>query len=115
MGAATLSLDPTLGAEGNGIDRPYLALAVAGVTFVVLSSALAAAAIQRTNIRYEALLREQNTLFEAALRHLPVGLSMFDRKQRLIMCNPAYRQLYGLSEEQTARGTSFADLVLDYV
>src|SRR5205085_10386604 len=49
MGAATISIDPTLWVQGNGLDRSYLALAVAGVTFVVLLSAFAAAAIQRTN------------------------------------------------------------------
>jgi diguanylate cyclase (GGDEF)-like protein len=115
MGAATISLDPTLASQGEGIDRSSLGLAVVGVTFVVLSSALAAAAIQRTNIRHEAALQEQNALFEAALRHLPVGLSMFDRRQRLIVCNPAYRRLYDISDEQTLRGASFRDIVLNYV
>jgi diguanylate cyclase (GGDEF)-like protein len=115
MGAATISLDPTLGAQGDGIERPYLALAIAGVTFIVLSSALAAAAIQGANLRYETVLQEQNKLFEAALRHLPVGLSMFDSKHRLIVCNPAYRRLYDLTEEKTPTGVSFKDIVLDYV
>ena len=115
MGAVTISPDPTLSVQGDGLDRAYLALAVAGVTFVVLLSALSATVIQRTNIRHEAVLREQNALFEAALRHLPVGLSMFDGNQRLIMCNPAYRRLYDLSEQQSLRGTNFTDIVLDYV
>jgi diguanylate cyclase (GGDEF)-like protein len=48
---------------------------------------------------------------EAALRYLPVGLSMFDGEQRLIMCNPAYRQLYCLSDEITRAGTKFAEIV----
>jgi diguanylate cyclase (GGDEF)-like protein len=36
---------------------------------------------------------------------------MFDGDQRLIMCNPAYRQLYRLAEEATLGGTHFADIV----
>jgi diguanylate cyclase (GGDEF)-like protein len=115
MGAVTVTPDPTLSFQGYGINRSYMAMAVAGVTFVVLLTALAAAAVQRTNIRCETALREQNSLLEAALRHLPVGLSMFDRRHRLIMCNPAYRRLYDLSEEVARTGASFSDIVLNYV
>jgi diguanylate cyclase (GGDEF)-like protein len=115
MGAVTILPDPTLFFQGSGINRSYMALAVAGVTFIVLLTAIAAAAIQRTNIRCEQALREQNSIFETALRHLPVGLSMFDDKQRLIMCNPAYRRLYDLSDELASPGASFSDIVLSYV
>jgi len=115
MGAVTVVPDPTLAFQGYGINRSYMALSVAGVTFVVLLTALAAAAIQRANIRCESVLREQNSLFESALHHLPVGLSMFDGEQRLIMCNPAYRRLYDLSEELACAGASFSDIVLNYV
>jgi diguanylate cyclase (GGDEF)-like protein len=113
MGAVTILPDPTIAFQGYGINRSYMALAVAGVTFIVLLTALAAAAIQRTNIRCESMLREQNSLFKAALHYLPVGLSMFDGEQRLIMCNPAYRRLYDLSEASS--GASFSDIVLSYV
>ena len=115
MGAVTIEPDPTIALQGSGINRPNMALAVAAVTLVVLLTALAAAAIQRINLRCELVLREQNALFEAALHHLPVGLSMFDGKQRLIMCNPAYRTLYDLSEEQAYPGVSFSEIVLNYI
>ena len=115
MGAVTIQPDPTIAFQGYGINRVEMALAVAAVTSIVLFTALAAAAIQRTSLRYEAVLREQNSLFEAALHHLPVGLSMFDSEQRLIMCNPAYRRLYDLGETLSCRGASFSDIVLDYV
>jgi diguanylate cyclase (GGDEF)-like protein len=81
------------------------------VTFIVLTCVVSAANIQRANLRYEAALSEQNALLEAAMRYLPVGLSMFDRDQRLIMCNPAYQKLYGLSEELTRAGARYADIV----
>ena len=115
MGAVTIQPDPTIAFQGYGINRGEMAVAVALVTFIVLLIALAAAANQRTSLRCEAMLREQNSLFEAALHHLPVGLSMFDSEQRLIMCNPAYRRLYDLGDTLSRRGASFSDIVLDYV
>ncbi len=111
MGAVTIHPDPTVAFEGIGMNRAHLALAIAAVTFIVLLSAFAAAVVQRANIRYATALHEQNSLFEAALRYLPVGFSMFDGGQRLIMCNPAYRQLYRLPEEATRDGTHFTDIV----
>ena len=114
MGAVTVVFDPTIAFQGYGIDRVDMALAVAGVTFVVLLSGFAAAVIQRTNMRFETALRKQNSIFEAALRHLPVGLSMFDAEHRLIMCNPAYRRLFGLPEDLTFKGAKFSDIVLSY-
>jgi diguanylate cyclase (GGDEF)-like protein len=115
MGAVTVEPDPTIAFQGFGINRVEMSLAVAAVTFIVLLTALAAAAIQKTNLRCEAALREQNSLFELALHHLPVGLSMFDREQRLILCNPAYRRLYDLSDHLSRRGAVFSDIVVDYV
>jgi diguanylate cyclase (GGDEF)-like protein len=111
MGAVTIQPDPTVAFEGIGLNRSHLALAIAAVTFIVLLSAFAAAVVQRANFRYEAALQQQNALFEAALRYLPVGLSMFDGEQRLIMCNPAYRPLYCLSDEVTRAGTRFSEIV----
>ncbi len=115
MGAVTIQPDPTVAFQGFGINRVELALAVAAVTSIVLLTALAAAAVQKTNLRCEAVLREQNLLFEVALHHLPVGLSMFDSEQRLIMCNPAYRRLYDLADNLSCKGASFSDIVFDYV
>jgi diguanylate cyclase (GGDEF)-like protein len=115
MGAVTIQPDPTIAFQGFGINRVEMALAVAAVTLIVLLTVLAAAAIQKTNLRCEAVLREQNSLFELALHHLPVGLSMFDSEQRLILCNPAYRRLYELSDHLSRRGADFSDIVVDYV
>ena len=111
MGAVTIQPDPTVVFEGIGMNRSHLALAIAAVTFIVLLSAFAAAVVQRANFRYEAALQQQNMVFEAALRYLPVGFSMFDGEQRLIMCNPAYRQLYCLSDDVTRTGTRFSEIV----
>jgi diguanylate cyclase (GGDEF)-like protein len=41
----------------------------------------------------------------AALEGMPQGLSMFDDKQRLIICNEKYAAMYGLDVELTKPGT----------
>jgi diguanylate cyclase (GGDEF)-like protein/PAS domain S-box-containing protein len=112
MGGVTVVPDPTVLFEPSGINRPFMAILVAGVTFIVLLAALAGAAIQMANVRCETTLRNQNARFEAALQYLPIGMSMFDAEQRLVLCNPAYCQIYGLSEDATRPGTSFAEIVL---
>ncbi|GBE43532.1 MAG TPA: PAS domain S-box protein [Rhizobiales bacterium] len=53
----------------------------------------------------------QNERFNAALEHMSQGLSMFDREQRLIVCNQRYASMYGLSSEQTALGTTLRQIL----
>jgi diguanylate cyclase (GGDEF)-like protein len=115
MGAVIVIPDPSIELQPSGINRTFMAMAIAGVTLIVLLSALAAAVIQKSNIRYEDALRDQNARFEEALRYLPVGLSMFDAEQRLIMCNAPYREIYDLSEECTRPGTSFSEIMRRHV
>ena len=111
MGAVSILPDPTVDFQASTLDRPLLAMMTAAITFVVLLSAATAVVIQRANIRCETALREQNSRFDAAVRHLPVGLSMFDGQHRLIMCNDFYRTMYGLTEELTQPGTPFGDII----
>lgn len=111
MGAVSILPDPTVAFQASVLDRPLLAMATAGITFVVLLSAISAVVIHRANVRCENVLREQNSRFDAAVRHLPVGLSMFDAEHRLIMCNAPYRDMYGLTEEVTRPGTPFDDIM----
>lgn len=115
MGAATVVPDPTIAFLADGLNRPYMALAVVAVTFIVLMSGITAGLIQRANDRCESTLRQQNSLFESVLRYLPLGLSMYDRNHRLVICNPAYRELYKLPEKSTRCGTKFSEIVLDQV
>ena len=111
MGAVSILPDPTVDFQASELNRPLLAMATAGITFIVLLSAIAAGVIHRVNVRCENALREQNSRFDAAVRYLPVGLSMFDAEHRLIMCNGSYRDMYGLTEEATQPGTAFDDIM----
>jgi PAS domain-containing protein len=45
-------------------------------------------------------LQTQNEQFNAALRNMSQGLCMFDAKQRVVVANARYAQLYGLAAEQ---------------
>jgi diguanylate cyclase (GGDEF)-like protein len=115
MGAVSLLPDPTVVFAASDFNRAMLAMAIAVVTFIVLLSANAAAFLQNTHTRCETILRDQNVRFQAAVSHLPVGLSMFDAEQRLILCNPAYREIYGLSEDLTRPGARFLDIMVGHV
>ena len=56
-------------------------------------------------------LEGNNRRFDAALANISQGLCIFDADNRLVVSNARYRQMYDLSEAQTARGTSFRDLL----
>jgi diguanylate cyclase (GGDEF)-like protein len=60
---------------------------------------------------HQAALQIQNQRFDAALNNMSQGLALFDGAARLVVCNERYRQLYGLSDEQTVPGTSLQDLI----
>jgi diguanylate cyclase (GGDEF)-like protein/PAS domain S-box-containing protein len=51
-------------------------------------------------------LEQTNSRFTTALENLGQGLCMFDRDQRLIVCNERYGAMYGLTRDQTRPGTT---------
>jgi diguanylate cyclase (GGDEF)-like protein/PAS domain S-box-containing protein len=50
-------------------------------------------------------LEQTNKRFDAAIENMAHGLCMFDRDQRVIVCNKRYSEMYGLTPEQTKPGT----------
>jgi diguanylate cyclase (GGDEF)-like protein len=56
-------------------------------------------------------LQEQRRLFDIVLNHLPLGLSVFDTQQRLIVSNVRFRHLFGFSEDEAAPGASIVSLI----
>jgi diguanylate cyclase (GGDEF)-like protein/PAS domain S-box-containing protein len=60
----------------------------------------AAASMERTNKR-----------FDAAIESLPHGLCVFDRENRLVICNKRYIEMYGLTTEQITPGTRLNDIL----
>jgi diguanylate cyclase (GGDEF)-like protein len=59
----------------------------------------------------ERLLHERNLQLDAALNNIPQGLSMFDRDQRLVVCNEQYVRMYGLTPEQAKPGTRLREII----
>jgi diguanylate cyclase (GGDEF)-like protein len=47
---------------------------------------------------------------DAAINHMPLGLSMFDANQRLLVCNRRYAEMYELPSELTRSGTAYCAL-----
>jgi signal transduction histidine kinase/FixJ family two-component response regulator len=47
---------------------------------------------------------------DMALTSMTQGLCMFDEDERLVVCNSRFRELYGLSENQTRPGVSFSEI-----
>ena len=59
----------------------------------------------------KAELQEKNLRFDTAMDHMSQGLCMFDRDQRILVCNRGYAQMYGLSFEQVKPGTTLREIV----
>mgnify|MGYP000144452400 CR=1 FL=1 len=56
-------------------------------------------------------LDARNGLFHSALDNMRQGLCMYDRNQRLIVCNSQYAEMYSLSPELTKPGTRLSQIV----
>ena len=56
-------------------------------------------------------LRTQNTRFLAALENMSQGLAMFDHRQRLVICNHQYLEMYDLPRRLGRAGTPIAKIL----
>jgi len=58
-------------------------------------------------------LEQQHEQLDVAMNNMSQGLAMFDREQRLVVCNKLYAEMYDLTPEQVAPGTT-ARQILSY-
>jgi len=56
-------------------------------------------------------LAPRSLLLEKAINNLSLGISIFDRKQKLVFCNQRYMEIYRLSPEQVTPGTRLSELL----
>ena len=56
-------------------------------------------------------LQTQNMRFDAALNNMTEGLCMFDKEQRMVLCNETYARMYGLLPEHIGPGTTFREVL----
>ena len=77
-----------------------------------MAALLAACLISSIRIRRsQAVLGEENRLFDAALSNMAQGLNVFDKAGRLVLSNNRYIEMYGLSRETVKPGAALLDLV----
>ena len=56
-------------------------------------------------------LSMRNMQFDTALRHMSQGLCMYDKDERLVVCNERYATLFGLAPDAVKPGMKRADIV----
>src|SRR5581483_11742458 len=61
-------------------------------------------------LQKKAELERLNLQLDAAINNMPVGLSMFDAQQRLLVCNRRYADMYELPAELARPGTPYCAL-----
>ncbi len=62
-------------------------------------------------LRISRKLHAKNAQFDVALNNMIQGLCMFDREQRLIVCNRRYLELYGFSGDIVKPGIMLSDIM----
>ncbi|WP_024507894.1 PAS-domain containing protein [Bradyrhizobium sp. ARR65] len=65
--------------------------------------------------RLESALRVQTERIEHAFAHMSHGLTMFDRDERLIICNSQYLEVYGFDAGVIKPGVSYREIVEHWV
>lgn len=50
-------------------------------------------------------------MLHAMLDQMPEGIAMWDKNDRLVLCNRAYRQIFGRIEQALTEGTFFDDVL----
>jgi diguanylate cyclase (GGDEF)-like protein len=56
-------------------------------------------------------LKQANERFEVAINNVPLGVCLFDTKQRVVVANTRYAELYHLDPEQVKSGTTLTQIL----
>jgi diguanylate cyclase (GGDEF)-like protein/PAS domain S-box-containing protein len=96
-------------AEAKIQDYRQVALALTAFVLIAIGIGMlrrklllaATAALEKSKLSLE----QTNVWFNAAIENMAHGMVMFDRDQRLLVCNRRYAEMYKLSPEQTKPGT----------
>jgi len=104
MGAVEIVPDPTRVITAFSLSPGSLALAVASAAVAVLGMSLAGAFTDRR-------LDASSQLLATALNNMTQGVVMFDRSERLLVCNDRYLEMYGLSRAQIKPGCTLREII----
>jgi len=104
MGAVEIVPDPSQIMAGLSISPTTLALAVASAAVAVLGTSLVISIADR-------LLVDKSLLLATALNNMTQGVVMFDRMERLVICNDRYLEMYSLTRDAVKPGTMLVDVI----
>ncbi len=96
--------------QANATLQKYV-IAGTVVTAIVLIVMMLGAARQAHILTATGAVERTNLLLQTALKNMAHGLCMFDREQRLVVCNERYGEMYGLGPEQTKAGTTLRSIL----
>jgi PAS domain S-box-containing protein len=104
MGAVEIVPDPTRAITAFSLSPGTLAIAVASAAMAVLGMSLVGAFTDRR-------LDANSRLLATALNNMTQGVVMFDRSERLVVCNDRYLEMYGLSREMVKPGCTLREII----
>src|SRR5262245_15618088 len=104
MGAVEIVPDATRAIAAFSMSPLALAVGVAGVAVAVLGMALIGAVADRR-------LSERDRQLETAVNNMPHGIVMFDDKERLVLCNQRYLEMYDLPADLLQPGCTLRDVI----
>ncbi len=108
MGAIEVIPDPTRVIQPFSLSPSYLALLLAGGAASVLGMCIVGSLVHR---RAEGKLQTQALRLDMAVNNMVQGLCMFDARERLVVCNRRYVDMYGLSPAIVKPGCTFEELL----
>jgi methyl-accepting chemotaxis protein len=89
----------------------FLASAPAPMVSAVLAGVVAALTMAGVGVILDRRLRLHNRRMRVALNNMSQGLCMFDRHERLVVCNQRYLELYKLPADVATPGITLASLL----
>lgn len=93
----------------------YVAMGLIAVGFLLIALLLLHNRLldrtQRVLQRSERTLAIQNARFDASLDAMTLGVCLLDENDCVVVCNPRFLTLFGLTEEMAAPGTPIAELI----
>ena len=104
ISSAEIISDPSRIMAASTLPPVAIAVAVASAAIALLGMSLISAFADR-------LLHEKGAMIEIAINNMSQGLVMFDKAERLVVCNDRYIELYGLSRDIVKPGCSLRDLI----
>ena len=104
MGAVEIIPDPTRIISAFSLRPTTLALAVAGVSLLMLALSLVGTMVDER-------FHSQRARLDAAINNMRHGLLMFDAQGQLLLYNRPYLELYGLSTKLANAGLRLRDLL----